>query len=200
MNINDKKVQYFIIGSIVGGAFIYLMLQFLILPNIDSWKLDSAKTREILEKSAEMRMLVESRPVIQAQIDEAKSAIRKMGQNIPVPVLGNYLLGMEEHIRACSGDIGVTITSVSDNDIIDISPENKKFKIYRVRVQVKAGFSEYIKLVHSIHASNPFCSVSGLNIVARANNPSAHEIMFLVAWLIWSDPANRPAFLMEGKK
>jgi hypothetical protein len=147
-----------------------------------------------------MRVLVQSRPVIQRQIDVTRAAIKKMEENIPLPVLGNYLLGMEEYIRACAGNLGVTVVTIADNDVLDISQENSRFKIYRVRVQAKEGFREYIKLVANIQASNPLCSISGLNIVAREDSPSVHEINFVVAWLVWSDPAKRPAFLIEGKK
>jgi len=200
MNISDKKVQYAIIGAIVGCALIYLILQFVILPAINSWKKDSAKAKEIQQKVVEMRATVQSRTEIQRQIDTARTAIEKMGKNIHLPVLNNYLLGMEEYIRACAGNLGVTITAITDNDVLEISPENNRFKIYRVRVQAKAGFHEYIKLAANIQASNPLCSISGLNIVAREDSPSVHEINFVVAWLVWSDPAKRPAFLIEGKK
>jgi len=200
MNISDKKVQYVIIGAVVGCALIFLILQFVILPALNSWKENSAKAREIRQKTVEMRGLVQSRPVVQKQIGEAKSAIKKMDGNIPLPVLGNYLLGMEEYIRACAGNLGATVVTVADNDVLEISPENSRFKIYRVRVQAKADFSEYIKLVTNIQSNNPLCSISGLNIIARDESPSVHEISFVVAWLVWLDPAKRPAFLIEGKK
>jgi len=200
MNLNDRKVQYAIISAIVGCVLVYLILQFVILPAIGSWKDDAAKAREIRQKTAEMRALVQTRTMIQGQLDEAKSAIRKMEGNVPLPVLGNYLLGMEKYIYACAGNLGVTVTAVADNDVLDISPENSRFKIYRVRVQAKAGFHEYIKFAANIQAGNPLCSISGLNIVAREDSPAVHEISFIVAWLVWSNPAKRPAFLIEGKK
>ena len=200
MNISDKKVQYAIIGAVVGCALIYLILQFVILPAINSWKKDSAKAKEIQQKVVEMRATVQSRTEIQGQIDATRAAIEKMGENIPLPVLNNYLLGMEEYIRACAGNLGVTLVTVADNDVLEISPENSRFKIYRVRVQAKAGFNEYVKLVTNIHNGNPLCSISGLNIGTRDDSPSVHEINFVVAWLVWSDPAKRPAFLIEGNK
>ena len=200
MNISDKKVQYAIIGAIVGCALIYLILQFMILPALASWKADSAKAKKAQVTVSEMRALVQLRPSIQGQIDATRAAIKDMGENIPLPVLGNYLMGMEEHIRACVGKLGVTMVTVADNDVLEISPGNSRFKIYRVRVQAKAGFHEYIKLVTNIQNSNPFCSISGLNIIAREDSPSVHEIGFIVAWLVWLDPAKRPAFLIEGNK
>ncbi len=200
MNIHDKKVQYVIIGAIGGLCLLVLIFYALILPAITSWKENSAKAREIRKKTSEMRVVVQSRPGIQSQIDAARSALRQMDTCIPLPVLGNYLLGMDEYIRACAGNMDLKLTTIVDNDIIDISPENSRFKIYRVNVQAKAGFSDYVKLAANIQAGNPLCTISGLNIVAREDSPTMHEINFLVAWIVWSDPAKRPAFLIEANK
>jgi len=200
MNINDKKVQRVIMGAVTGCALVFLVVQFVILPAVTSWKEDSAKARKVQATVSEMRALVQLRPSIQGQIDTARAAIKKMGGNIPLPVLGNYLLDMEEYIRGCATGLGVTLASIADNDIIEISPGNSAFKVYRVRVQAKAGYDDCIRLVMKIHSGNPICSISGLNIVPRDGSPEAHEISFAVAWLIWSDPASRPALLIEGKK
>jgi hypothetical protein len=200
MDFKNKKVQYALIGSVAGLAFFFLVLQFVILPSLDSWKEDSAKAKTVQAKVSEMRAVVQTKSTVQGQIDAAKAALMKMDANIPLPVLGNYLLGMEDNIRACAQNLDVTLTTIADNDIAAISPENTSFKLYRVRVQIKAGFNEYIKLLKNIHAANPLCSISGLNITARDESPAVHEINFIVAWLIWSDPAMRPAFLIEAKK
>ena len=200
MDFKNKKVQHAIIGTVVGLAFLFLVIQQVILPAISSWKENSAKAGKVRAKAAEMRAVVQSRAEVHERLDKAKADIKKMQDYIPLPVLGNYLLGLEEYIRALADNLGVTLITIADNDILDISSETSQFKIYRVRVQAKADFNEYVRLASVIHKNNPLCSVSGLNIVAREDNPSKHEINFVVAWLIWSDPANRPAFLIEGKK
>ena len=200
MNLNDRKVQYAIMGSLFGCILLFLVLQFVILPALSSSREDKAKTAEIRKKLDEMRQVVQSRPAIQGRIVAVKAAIVKMEPNIPLPVLGNYLLGMEENLRNCITNTAVDVTAISDNDILDVSPENGKFKVYRVRVQAKSGFDDYIKLAGIIHDSSPLVSLSGINIVAHDENPLLHEISFVVSWLIWSEPAKRPAFLIKDKK
>lgn len=201
MNIGSKKTQYIIISAIAGCGLLFLVLQFLILPAISSWKENSAKTMKIQKELAEMRQVIRSGSDVKSQIETASAVIKTFAANIPLPVLGNYLLGMEEHLRGCASNIvGVTVVSIADNDILEITPENSRFKIYRVRVQARSGFHDYAQMAANIHSSNPLCSISGINIVARDNSPSVHEINFVVSWLVWSVPAKRPAFLIEGKK
>jgi len=200
MNIGDKRTQYLILTALVGSGLFFLVLYFLVLPSVSSWKENSAKAAEMQKQLSEMRRVIQSRPVVKSQIETAMAALKTFAVNIPLPVLGNYLLGMENHINACAVNSGVAVVSVADNDIIEITPENSRFKIYRVRVQVRSGFDDYRRLAENIHGSNPLCSISGINIVARDDSPLVREMSFIVSWLVWSDPAKRPAFLMGETK
>lgn len=200
MNIRDKKVQYTILSAIAGCGLLFLILQFLILPAISSWKENSAKAMEMQKQLYEMRQVIRSRPVVKSRIETTKTAVKTFAGTIPLPVLGNYLLDMEKDLRQCAAKVGVNVVNIADNDIIEISPEPGRLKIYRVRVQVKSGFQDFIRLAAGIHGSNPLISISGINIVARDNSPGTHEMSFVVSWLVWSDPAKRPAFLREASK
>lgn len=200
MNFNDKKVQYAIVGALVGCILLFVILQFVILPAFASWKEDKAKAVEIQKKVAEMRQVVQSRGTVQGQIDMTKAAIIKMEPNIPLPILGNYLLGMEENLRACITNAAVAVSAIADNDVLEISSENAKFKVYRVRVSAKSGLRDYIRLAEHIYNSNPLLSISAINVVASDESPMLHEMSFVVAWLIWSEPAKRPAFLIKTEK
>lgn len=199
MNFRDKKTQYAIITSLVGVIIFFLILLLVILPAMRSWKEDFNKTAEIQKTLAEMRQVVQSREAIQCQIETTRAEIRKMAKHIPIPALGNYLLGMEEQLRICSTNSGVNVMNIADNDMLDLSTEGKTFKVYRVRAQARAGFGDYIRLVEAIHNSNPLASISGFNIVARDDTPQFHEMSFIVSWLVWSEPDNRPSFLISEK-
>ncbi|MDD5483586.1 MAG: hypothetical protein PHP98_08045 [Kiritimatiellae bacterium] len=200
MNIGDKRTQYIILGAIAGCAALFLLLQFLILPSLASWKEMSAKTEEMRQELFEMRKVIQLRPEVSLQIESAKTAVKSLAANIPLPVLGNYLLGMEESIWNCTNGTDAVIVSIADNNVMELPPANKTFRLYRVRVQVQSGLDDYARLVKNIHGVNPLCSISGINIAARENTPQVHEISFIVSWLVWSDPAKRPGFLMEVVK
>lgn len=200
MNIRDKKVQYLIISVLAGCGVLFLTLLFLILPAIGSWKENSAKAVAIQNELREMRAVVQSKRVVENQIGTSKAAIKTFAAHIPLPVLGNYLLGMEGYLRGCVSNIGVKVVNIADNDVLEIMPGKSRFKIYRVRVQARSGFHDYLRLAANIHRANPLCSISSLNVIARDDSPETHEMNFVVAWLVWSDTAARPAFLMESSQ
>lgn len=197
INIRDRKTQRMLIAAVSSCALVFVILQFLVLPALASWKQAAARTREIRQKNTEMRQVAQTGPEIQKQINAARAALRSGARNIPVPVLGNYLLGMESHLRGCATNVGFNLASVADNDLLEIGPGTGKFRVYRIRGQGRSGFNDFVRLVEMVHGSNPLVSISGLNIMARADSPAAHEISFVVAWLVWSAPAKRPGFLTE---
>ena len=199
MDLKNKKVQYAIIGVLAGLIFVFMVLQFVILPSISSWKENSAKAITANKQADEMRAVVQTKEVVQSHLDAAKAALKAMDKNIPVPVLGNYLLGMEEYINKCALETGMSVMAVTDNDVLEISTEYQVFKIYRVRVQAKGGLSGYIRMLRNIQA-NPLCSVSGVNIMTSDTSPESHDISFMVAWIIWADQEVRSSFFATRKK
>jgi len=197
IDFSNKKVQYAVLAALSGCIALFLLLYFVVLPALDAWKADSAKTRELAKKLSEMRQVVQSGTQVRKQIEDARAVIKTLGADIPLPVLGNYLLGMDKYVRDCALAAGVGIVGIADNDVLAISPDSK-FKIYRVRVQVRCGYDDLVRLISAVQAGNPLVSVSGLNIVPRDSSPAVHEVSFVVGWLVWTDPARRPAFLTEA--
>lgn len=199
IDLNNKKVQYAILGALVGCGALFMLLQFVVQPALASYREDKAKKAEIEKKLVEMREVVQSGASVQEQIALAKAELKNKAQYIPLPVLGNYLLDMEEFLKDCASKSGVELISVSDHDIGEIALENSKVKAYRVRLQARAGFNELVRMVETLSASNPFLSISGMSITAQDKTPAEHDLSLVVSWLVWSDPSKRPAFLMEER-
>lgn len=197
INLKNKKTQRILAAALAGCALMFVMFQFLALPALAAWKEASAATREIRQKVEEMRRVVQAGPDTKTQIEAAREALKTMAKDIPLPVLGNYLLGMESHARGCASNIGINITGIADNGILEITPGTGKFRVYRVRAQSRSGFHDFIRFVESIHKSNPLVSISGINIAACGETPAVHDISFVIAWLVWAEPAKRPACLLE---
>ena len=119
---------------------------------------------------------------------------------MPLPVLGNYLLGMEQQIRSCSAGLNMQISSVTEYDVLDVAGWNNLLKIYRVRVIGKAGINDLARCFYAIQKHNPLVSVTTINIVPQDGIPDSHNVSFVVAWLIWANPDKRPAFLLEPEQ
>lgn len=191
--------QIVIACAVIGCGVLYILIQFVIVPMWSGWKTDITEIKEMRSELDDIRAAVRERPEIQEQIDETCEKIRQVSEYIPLPVLGNYRLDMEQTIRACVNETDVHITSVADNDILDLKGESGAFKVYRVRVVAQSGYHDLVRLFHNIEESRPWVSISGLNIIPQQKIPEKHHVSFIVAWLIWSDPAERPVFVQEAE-
>ncbi len=192
-----QQMQYIILGVILAGGALFVVINFVVAPLIATRKANLTKTVEIRAKLEDQRRVIKTGQNLQQQLDQAQAQIVRLSAHIPLPVLGNFLLGMEEHIRVCAKDLDVQIIQVANKDILE--PQAAGFRVYRVQVTAQAGFRPLIRLFQNLQASNPLLSVSGLTILPCDDNPEKHNVSFTLAWLIWIDPAKRPDFLMKSQ-
>jgi len=184
-----------VMGVVGGVGAIFALINFFIVPTIADWKKDSAKALELEKKIRQDRDVIRTYGDYQKQLEQTQESIRVVSSRIPMPVLGNYLLAMEDSVRAAALGLDLVVKSVSDNDIIEPWGGAGLFKIYRVRVVIQSGYAEFIRFVSNIETENPLVSLGGVSISARAETPERHDISFIVGWMIWADPEKRPAFI-----
>ncbi len=187
------QMQYVILGVILACAGVFAVINFIVVPMIAERKANLAKTAELQARLQEQRGVVKTRADVQRQLTRVREQLARRSAHIPLPVLGNYLLGMEKSIRAAAADLDLKIILVGNQDLLNL--ENTGFKIYRVRVTAQAGFRALVDLFRNLQDSNPLLSISGLTIVPRPESPEKHDVAFTVAWLVWTDPAKRPDWL-----
>lgn len=190
-----RQMQYVILGVLMAGGVLFAVINFIVVPIVTEWKVNLNKTREIQVKLESDRGVIKTRSDVQQQLTEMQGKIRRFSGHIPLPVLGNFLLGMDESIRACVSDLDVTISQVANQDILEL--ENTGFRVYRVRVTALAGLGSLICLFQNLQDSNPLLSISGLTIYPGKDNPEMHDVSFTASWLVWVDPEKRPAFLLK---
>lgn len=192
-----RQMQYVILGVMLACGALFAVINFIMVPLITEWKTNLAKTREIQTMLSDVRTVIRTRQDVQEEIEATQDHIRKMVVDIPWPVLGNYLLGMDENIRAGIMDLDVQISQVVNQGILELA--GSEFNAYRVRVTARAGFHALIRLFRNLEAGNSLCSVSGLTILPCANTPEKHDVTFAVLWLIWKDPTNCPLYLIQSE-
>lgn len=190
-----QKQQLAILAALGGGGAVVALVMFVLVPTLGAWKADKAEVKKLQGERDKMRAELKKRPEIQTQIDAIIKNVRQADHFIPEPVLDNYLLGMEEKIRACGAGLDLQIKSVTDYDQLELPDCSGAFRVYRVRVIGQSGANELARLLLRIEQSNPLVSVSGMNIVPRDDIPDRHDVSFVVSWLIWADPKNKPEFL-----
>lgn len=190
----SKQLQYIILGIILAAAALLIVVHLLIIPLAVEKQTLLRKTEEIQLKLQSMRAVIQTRAAVQQQLNEAQERLKDLSVHIPLPVLGNYLLGLDQAIRSSGKDHNVQINQIANQDVKMLS--DGPFQVYRVRVSALAGFNELVDLIESLEAHERLGAVSSLTITSREANLEQHEVAFSVAWLVWQDPDQRPAFLL----
>lgn len=197
MHRTKQQMQILILGIVAVAAVVFIIIQFVLVPLLNEWKRNTQLAREAQTKLEEYRDLIRNRSSIQMQIDAVHEKTRQAAAHIPLPVLGNYLLGMETQLRAWAQGLDVSFTSVTEQDISDL--DGDMFKIYRVRVVALCGFHDLARFLRAVAVNNPWVSITGVTILPRQDHPEKHEVSIILSWLIWADPTKRPAFLMKSE-
>ena len=199
MPLTKKQMQQWGLGAIGGAIGIFVIIQFVVVPMISSIKDNRENALALREQLDKAREVIGKGSELQRNLNQTRADIHALATNIPMPVLGNYLLGREQQIRACCAGL-MQITSVAEQDVLDVSGWNGLFKIYRVHVVGRAGINDLARCFYEIQRRNPLVSVVALNIVPKSGSPAIHDVNFVLAWLIWANPDKRPEFLLEAEK
>ncbi|MBU4211789.1 MAG: hypothetical protein L6437_15755 [Kiritimatiellae bacterium] len=200
MSLTKKQMQQWGMGAIGGAIVFFVIIQFVVVPMVGSVKDNRENTLVLREQLDKAREVIGRGAELQRNLNQTRADIHALATNMPLPVLGNYLLGREQQIRSCCAGLNMQITSVVEHDMLDVAGWNSLFKIYRVRVVGQAGINDLARYFHTIQKRNPLVSVAALNIVPQDGSPAIHNVSFVVAWLIWANPDKRPVFLMEPEQ
>ena len=200
MPLTKKQIQQWVLGAIGGAVGCFMIIQFVVAPMVGSMKDNRENIRALRKQLDEAGNVIGTGAELQRNVSQTRADISALVTNIPLPVLGNYLLGRDQQIRSCCAGLNMQITSVAEHDVLDVAGWNRLFKIYRVRVVGQAGINDLARCFHAIQKLNPLASVTALNIAPQDGNPAIHNVSFVVAWLIWANPDKRPAFLLEPEQ
>ena len=190
-----ERIRIIVLGAVACLIFLILLTQFAVRPFFDRW--------------GEIRA---SRGEIQEKIDKAEAELTKMRRNdaefralttqldhlskedVLQPVLGTYLLGVQERIENLASTCGVKVESVKETGIMEIpgmrGPRERAVRSYGVQVSATAGYDALLRLMQALETSNPYVCISGLSIVAVTDTPERHRITFRIQWPVWRNPTN----------
>ncbi|MCK5529339.1 MAG: hypothetical protein KAI74_06615 [Kiritimatiellae bacterium] len=104
--------------------------------------------------------------------------------------LGNYLIGATEIIETVAKRHEIEITSIRELPITDVPNTNKArnpFRLYNIRVNIECGMHDLISLLKDIEESNPYLSISAIEIMGGVASSGEHVTSFSVQWPIWRD-------------
>ncbi|MFC1461317.1 hypothetical protein ACFLQR_02215 [Verrucomicrobiota bacterium] len=194
-------MQTMVIGAIIGCGALYGLIQYVIVPMRVNLRESKSEINRIEAKLDEARIAVKERSLIQEQLDDVQEAMKKAAKRIPLPILGNYMLEMEEAIRGCVDGTKVDIiTVVQGGEPLKLQGETDRLSVFQTRVVARCGLYDLAKFLRNVATKHPYLSVSNLSITPQDDSPERHNITFLAAWLIWTDPDKRPDFIMASEE
>ncbi|MCA1810331.1 MAG: hypothetical protein ABR497_03115 [Kiritimatiellia bacterium] len=193
------RMQMLIAGIALGAGLLFVLVNFLLLPAIKGLKHDKSTLRKINDDLEIARGVVRMRSEVLAQLENERDRLLALMPYVPLPVLGNYLLGMSERVREWGRLADLNITEITNNDVLSLADGDALFNIHRVRVTAFGEYQNLIDFLEIMDEHNPFVVVSSLNITARPGSPEKHEIRLLLGWLVWVQPDQLPEYVFKAE-
>lgn len=194
-----EQMQLVILGAAVAAVALFAGVYFLLAPLLKTWKQDVAQAVEIRAKLDEARAVVRSRADILDQMAEERGRLRGIAQHIPLPVLGNYLLGMDADVRELAAGSALEIKSVMDSEALPINFADQLCRVYGVRVAAEGNYNDLTGFLSRLEAAHPLVTVSALNITAQPGKPNRHDIRMVLDWLVWVKPDQLPEYVVGAE-
>ncbi len=194
-----EQMQMMILGAVAAGVALFVAVNFLLVPKIAKWKKDTKEVASIRKKVEERRATVRTRTNVLAQIAAEHAQLNTISANIPLPVLGNYILGMEQQLRDCAASTQLQISSVSLADAMVIPYAESLCQARRVRVAALGDINDLIDFFQQLESVNALINVAALDIIAQPNTPAQHQINFVLEWIVWTSPDNPPDYLIASQ-
>lgn len=197
MVLTKKQIQW--LSGAGGGVIAFIVVvQLLVVPMVSATKANRAATRELRTQLDKARKVVGTGVEVQRKLQQTRADIHAVATNMPLPVLGNYLLAREQQLRAVCAALNIEVSAVQEFEVIKLSSWNDLFKIYGVRVVGFAGVNDLARCFYLLQKQNPLLAITAFTIVPQEGAPDIQNFSFVVTWLIWTDPDGRPAFLREA--
>ncbi len=193
-----EQMQMLIMGAILAAGALFAAVNFLLAPMINNWKKHTAQTLVLQAKLDAARAVVRGRADILARLTEERRRLAELTPYLPLPVLGNYLLGMNEQVRQWAAASALDIVSVLDEGTIPLETSEKLCQVYAVRVAAEGNLSALAGFLAKMEEENPMVAVSALSISARPEHPNRHDIRLVLDWLVWRDSDNLPAYAVAA--
>lgn len=197
MAFMTNQLQRWAMIILAGAVVLFVIIHFVVAPMMRATNENRKMIQTMREQLNTIGEVIGTGTTIQRNLTQTRAAIRLLAENIPLPMLGNYLLSREQHIRACCAGLNIQISSVTEYDVLNVVGWNSSFKIYRVRVMAQSGINDLARCFYAIQKSNPLSSVSAITVTPQEGIPDVHSVSFVVAWLIWANPDKRPTYLVE---
>ncbi len=202
-NLSKEQKQKYILLAVISVAGLFAVKQFALSPLLASHAKAVEELEQLKGKVESADALIKRADEITQQAADVKLKLEAAARE-RIPAVDNPLAWATRGIYAHARALGVDLESVSDLEVdaqgfTAKEQEKRTFKPYGVRVVTQCSFEQLRQLIQALESSNPYVSVSGINIGSQPNTPERHQIMFNLEWPSWKNPQKSVDLLHDPK-
>lgn len=185
----DRMVFFALIG-VVTLVVIYAVIQFGLLPVLDSKRKLEVSKVERQEKLRRARLELDYAPGIQKEYDEVSARIDTIKrENVYRPILGSYLVGVSEQIESAARSAGVRIDETREVGVIDLpykakDTSLKAFKLFAAHVNAYGSYQSITRFLLQMEERNPFFSITDMTLSGQPDQPEEQRLSVRMEWPI----------------
>jgi len=193
MKLPDSKKDRIVFFSFIGVVSIvvlYVVIQWGLLPLLDSKRKFETTLVERQEKLKKARRELDYAPGIQADFDSVTAQIEKIKiENVFRPILGSYLVGVSEQIESAAKVAGVWIEETREIGVGDIPVKAKDtslkgYRLFSVQVSATGSFQDLARFIMQMENRNPFFCTTDMVISGQPDKPEEQRMSVRMEWLI----------------
>lgn len=190
----DRKERTKILIMIAVGvvAVIYAIFELAILPLLAEQNLNRKKMVDSQVRITKIKRDLLNVPRLRADFNSTTSHIATLSEHLAQPVLGTYLLGIQNTIDSLSANLDIRMVPAAEIGIAELPGSNKdglphSLRSYSVRTTFYGGYREIMAFFRALEASNPMMCITEFSISAQNNSPEKHQVNFTAQWPIWDE-------------
>lgn len=189
--MTKEQKQYAVLGVLVGVALMVGLSQFVLAPL--QTKLAGARREldDLTDKIHRAERLIKSEETLRVNVRESTEQLNLATRKY-IPDADNPLSWATQVLYEQARAVGIDIQSVSEagsSSVLSrlVEAGDVNFGSYSVRINTRCSYDQLKVLLREMHASNPYLSVAGLNIIGKPASPPEHDVTIRVEWPLWTE-------------
>jgi len=203
-SLEDKQKKQYIILAVVFLGVIFKVVQ-LAMPSGEEGvnpKIANASYEELdQERMSHKRLLSKEESIIE-EYERAIKELKQINENYLSPKL-NTLTWASEKIYKAAKKVNITIETLEEYRTrssfeYDREKAGKSMEPFGVRVITSCSYMKMIEFVSYLEESNPYISISQINLQGNDSNPQAHTLAVIIEWPSFASEEDIKRLTQEG--
>lgn len=189
MNLKEmskEQKQVLVLGVLVGCTSLFALVQFVLLPAKSKWT--TART-ELTQLRTDLhnaeKMIQSEQHLIETRAESDRSLALAVREYLPAN--DNPLSWATQKLYGQAREVGVELQSISETGPspvlrAQVEKAHRTFSSYAVRLVADCSFEKVKTFIDALESDNPYITITGVSIDAKADRPQHHGVIINVEW------------------